>query len=111
MRVALERAKRVLDDLAEAMTADLGANGASVLVHKVGVAEERVQEALDLLAYEDWEKRRDELAARILDAMDPVAFAASLDPDESGYGQPHAYSDEFRTLIREAQTLASEEPG
>lgn len=57
------------------------------------------------------EQRKEALAQKILETIDVVTFAASLDPDESGYGQPHAYSPEFRELIREAKKLEDADNG
>lgn len=55
----------------------------------------------------EWGRR--DLERRILDEISLVDLVASFDPDESGYGQPHAYDEPFRGLIREAQELVQKE--
>lgn len=53
-----------------------------------------------------------DLAQRILDEIDLVQLVSTFNPDEPGYGQPYAFDEPFRALIREAQaqiTLENED--
>lgn len=50
-----------------------------------------------------FEAEAKQLAAEITSTVDLVSWFAALNPDEVGYGQPHAYTPEVRELIRKCQ--------